>query len=86
MAYDLVLRRTTPRNFARDSGSTTLQPYTEGLLGLGTIAGILALGAYQRHREISEARVRLADPHSDITIRLNTNPSMRQLLYRRRAT
>lgn len=86
MAYDLILRQTTPRSFARDSGNTTLQPYSEGLLGLGTITGILILAAFKRHREISDARVRVADPHADITQRIEINPSMHELLYRRRAT
>jgi hypothetical protein len=86
MAYDLFLRRSSPRNFARDAETPTMQPYKEGLLGFATLAGIITLAAFQRHREIREARVQFVAPESEITTQLVVNPSMRELMYRRRST
>jgi hypothetical protein len=86
MAYDLMLRQNTARNFAREVDTKSIQPYKEGLLGIATIAGLLALAAFKRQHEIKEARVQYVDPAADITTRLVRNPSIREIMYRHRVT
>ena len=85
MAFALLRRKTTTRNFSRDIAMSPSTSSVDGLLGLGTLFSIAFLGAYLRRREIAGARVQYADPRDDDTTKLLLNPSMESLMRRRRA-
>lgn len=85
MAFDLILRKATVRNFARDVAASGSASAREALLGLGTLFALTFLSGHLRQREIQAARVQYVDPRDDDTTKLVLNPSMEHLMRKRRA-
>ena len=91
MAYDIILRRNSDRDFSRDRPiPSSLAPNTNGLLKLGILSSTILLFGYLgrkyiRRREIEEARVQYVDPFDEVTTKLTLNRSMADLMRRRAA-
>ena len=67
MAYDLIFRRHTPRNYSRDNPDPTVSARSTGLVGLGLLGAILLIPRLLRHQENRYYRRRLYDARADIT-------------------